>query len=128
MSEIPSRSPGPAVRPGRRRFGLLARLILTLVSTVSTLLLLETIARVYAQVTLNKRGIDFDPELGWHALPNVRKKSSEWGQTRPASTNSQGWRDAQRSFDRAPGVKRAVVLGDSMVFGYGVDDGERLTE
>jgi hypothetical protein len=93
-----------------------------------SIVFLEGAARVYATVWGQERAIIYDAELGWHMLPHVHKISSFWGVNRPAVTNSHGWRDRERSYDRTPGVRRVVVLGDSMVFGLGVDDGERTTE
>lgn len=70
----------------------------------------------------------YDPELGWRPLPHIHKMGALWGQKRPAVMNSQGWRDAERSYEKPAGTRRIVVVGDSMVFGVGVDDGERFTE
>jgi hypothetical protein len=42
-------------------------------------------------------------------------------------TNSMGLRGPERSFARAAGVTRVVVLGDSFVAGYGVDERDLLT-
>ena len=61
-------------------------------------------------------------------LPNVRKIGQVWGVVRPARSNSKGWRDAERSYSRPEGKRRAVALGNSFTFGVGVDDGERYTD
>jgi hypothetical protein len=41
-------------------------------------------------------------------------------------TNSQGFRDKEWSDEPAPGVQRVAVVGDSVVFGYGIPDEEGL--
>src|SRR5580704_8812425 len=89
------------------------RIIVTLLSTLFTLVVGEAGARVYATLTSQQRGIDFDPELGWRPLPNIRKVGRMWGDARPARTNSRGWRDPEHSFEKPLGVQRIVVLGDS---------------
>jgi len=45
-----------------------------------------------------------------------------------ARTNALGWRDKPRDIARTPGRQRAILLGDSYVFGVGVDDGLRVSE
>lgn len=107
---------------------LLVRSTLLVGSIALTLLVLEGAARVYASLTHQQRGMAFDPELGWRPIPNVRKLGGVWGATRPASTNSHGWRDAERTFEKSAGMRRAVVIGDSFTFGIDVDDGERFTD
>jgi lysophospholipase L1-like esterase len=97
-------------------------------SLVVTLLALEVAARVYAGLTSSERGMAFDPELGWRPLPNVKKVGGLWGVSRPASTNSHGWRDRERPYEKPAGVRRAVAIGDSFTFGADVDDGERFTD
>jgi lysophospholipase L1-like esterase len=113
---------------GRRSARLLARLVLVGVSTVGTLLALEGGARLYATATNQVRGMTFDPELGWKPRPHVTKFDSVWGATRPARTNSRGWRDGERTYAKPAGTRRAVALGDSFTFGTDADDGERFTD
>src|SRR5215510_379159 len=44
------------------------------------------------------------------------------------SYNRRGFRTGEFSDQPAPGVARIVVCGDSHAFGWGVSDGERLTD
>jgi lysophospholipase L1-like esterase len=113
---------------GRRSARLLARLVLVCLSSVSTLVALEVGARLYAKATATERGMTFDPELGWRPRPFVTKFDSVWGATRPARTNSRGWRDRERTYEKPPGTLRAIALGDSYTFGTDADDGERFTD
>src|SRR5262249_24805283 len=110
------------------RMGKLSRIVIPILSSLLMLLLLEGIARFYVTVARQPRGVRFDPEFGWRLLPNVRKTGWFWGQRRPAVTNGRGWRDAEHAYDKPPGVRRAVVVGDSVTFGILVDDGERFTD
>ena len=115
-------------RKGRRNSGVLKRLALMGMSTLISLLVLEVGARVFASMTHQERGMTFDSDLGWRPLPNVEKIGTVWGVVRPATTNSHGWRDRERTFEKPTGMLRAVAIGDSFTFGVGVDDGERFTD
>lgn len=104
------------------------RIALVLTASIVSVLALEVVARVYARASGRQRGIGLDERLGWRPLPDVEKRGALWGAKNPARTNSMGWRDVQRDFAKKPGTKRALILGDSYVFGVGVDDGERVSE
>lgn len=95
---------------------------------VVVLLALEAGLRIFSKLTHRERGIVFDPDLGWRMLPNLVKQGPQWSGKVPATTNAAGWRDAEFARERTPGVRRIVALGDSFVFGVGVDYGERFTE
>ena len=101
---------------------------LVVLSTAASLLVLEGATRVYAGLTNQERGMTFDAELGWRPLPRVTKAGAIWGVSRPATTNSLGWRDREHRYEKPPGVRRAVAIGDSFTFGMDVDDGERFTD
>lgn len=107
-----------------------ARRRIALIAAASALLVLalEATARIWAGATGRERGLALDPLLGWRPLPDVEKRGALWGEHLPARTNSLGWRDEERVLDRRPGARRALLLGDSFVFGVGVDDGLRVSE
>jgi hypothetical protein len=66
----------------------------------------------------------FDSKLGWRNIPN-------WSSTtfnRSLRINSKGLRDREYDFAKPTGVKRALVLGDSFTWGYGVSNDEIYTE
>jgi lysophospholipase L1-like esterase len=104
------------------------RAALAAAATAVTLGIAEAGARIYAGLTDQNRGMAFDAELGWRPLPNVRKVGGVWGVTRPATTNSLGWRDHEHSTTKNSGERRIVAIGDSFTFGVDVDDGERVTD
>lgn len=83
--------------------------------------------RLLAKLTLRGRAVVHDSEIGWRYLPNVRKVGRYWSHRVPARTNARGWGD-DASFERTPGVRRIVALGDSFTFGVMVDHGERFSE
>lgn len=47
--------------------------------------------------------------------------------SREVQLNSWGFRERELTFDKAPGVYRIAVIGDSVTFGYGMPDRERFT-
>jgi hypothetical protein len=99
-----------------------------LLSIVAIVALLEGGARLAAHWTERERGLRLDLELGWRPIPNVAKRGAYWGHARVARTNALGWRDVPREIAKTPGKTRALVIGDSFVFGTGVDDGERASD
>ena len=106
----------------------LLRLIVPVVSVVLTLLLAEGAARVAARMIGKERLIVFDRRLGWKLAPGVRKWQQE-DELYFISVNSHGLRDDETAFERRPGERRMLVLGDSFAFGYGgVDAEERFSE
>lgn len=70
----------------------------------------------------------FDKELGWGYKPNSYgfKKSSDYEVS--YSINSHGIRDKEISFEKPFGQFRVLCLGESTVFGQGVNYGKRFTE
>jgi len=68
------------------------------------------------------RSVHVDPNLGWLPIPGLR-------QEKPGeSTNSRGLRGSQEyAYERASGVARILVLGDSFTYGFGVRDEETFS-
>jgi len=102
--------------------------VLLAVQLLVTALVLEAGLRIYAGWSGRVRGAGYHEVYGWKLMPNVRKQGGHWGDTAPASTNSHGWRDVERNYEKSDGTYRVVALGDSFTFGWGVDDGNRFTE
>ena len=88
----------------------------------------EVALRLGARATHQVRGAVYDARLGWRLLPKITKVDPQWSASLPATTNSDGWRDAEFAAEPTPGKTRVVALGDSFTFGYGVDYGDRFTE
>lgn len=70
----------------------------------------------------------YDQVLGWLGQPNVAETFSGWEFTTHVRLNSLGFRDAQELSADSPGFYRAVVFGDSITWGYGVEEEERFTD
>ena len=75
-----------------------------------------------------------DPELGWRNRPGAHARI--FGSLPEAdgflldyevSINSQGFRDPERRLEKRPGLRRVVLVGDSVSWGWGVDNHERFS-
>jgi tetratricopeptide (TPR) repeat protein len=62
-----------------------------------------------------------NPIMGFELKPNYRNDNPDFIQGYP-STNSHGQRDVERSLEKPPGVRRILLLGDSVVEGIGIRD------
>jgi lysophospholipase L1-like esterase len=116
---------------GRPANGLAFKFLLALVLFSSALVILMTGMFCWATLSLAQARVTqpfgfvapattFDPELGWAPQPNYHAVESHWG---PVSTNPQGF----RSPGLIPGRPAIVLVGDSVVWGFGVGDGETLS-
>jgi lysophospholipase L1-like esterase len=112
----------------KRKRSLGKRLLFAAILILLSLAGLEIAIRVVAHVTLRGRGVQYDSELGWRMLPEIRKVGTHWSDDEPAWTNAEGFRDEAHAFEPPPGVRRIVALGDSFTAGETVDFGERFTE
>ena len=66
----------------------------------------------------------YDARLGWKNIPNW--KWTSWGEK--LTINSHGLRDQEHTYQKPPGARRILVLGDSYAWGYGVADDALFTE
>lgn len=93
-----------------------------------TLLVTEGVARIAAKAAGRDRMIVYDERLGWRMRPGV-EKIQEQEQPYRVEINSHGLRDDELGYERTPGKRRALVLGDSFAFGFGgVAASERFSE
>ena len=110
------------------------RLSLGLLTAAGLLLMAEAAVSVLARRTLlaweapvpvTKTGAPYlpgNPYLLWEMVPGTR---TEMGAT--VTVNSLGFRGAEVLETKPSGVKRVVVLGDSTVYGHGVEDDETFS-
>ena len=106
---------------------LAAKLALGLASVLAALIFLELVLSALFEPVLRvwqvQELFQLDDELIYSLRPNRERVAVNEEFTEHASTNSVGLRDdpirARAEFD-----ERIVVLGDSMIFGHGVDDNE----
>lgn len=132
---MPPQNASPMPRLRRARWGV------AFVSLALTLLALEVAARAWLGGDFHAgelRGnhwpivAQFDAELGWANRPGVRgyvvSRAASVDFDYRARINSLGMRDPERSVDKPPGVRRIALLGDSVSWGWGVDDGARFSD
>ncbi len=105
-------------------------------STAASLLAAEAAARFLRPGLVLHYGLQHvpvirhDPELGWSHIPGARGRFSTPEFSHMVSINDMGFRDRDRpgpSEVQDPDAFRVAVLGDSMVWGHGVEDEEVFT-
>jgi hypothetical protein len=111
---------------------LLARGALVISSLLIVLLGVEAALRLFGTEIPSSHPLGafhrFDPEIGWTGAPGVdRAFQLHFGErTLPGTArvrqNRLGLRGAEIPLERSPGKRRIVVLGDSFLWGWGVDD------
>jgi hypothetical protein len=104
------------------------RLAVAAASITFALLASELLLRSASWLAGKTRTLTADADLGWRMLPGVHKWGDGWSAARAGTTNSLGWRDDEFAVARVDGRRRLLAIGDSFVFGFGVDQGERFTE
>jgi lysophospholipase L1-like esterase len=68
-----------------------------------------------------------DELLGWSHIPNSSGRFDSFGFESVVRINSRGFRDVERFYERHGSKFRIVVLGDSMVWGWGVQQDQIFT-
>ncbi|MEJ2717335.1 MAG: GDSL-type esterase/lipase family protein, partial [Deltaproteobacteria bacterium] len=69
----------------------------------------------------------YDPVLGWSHRPGKEGRFETLGFSTRVKINRRGLRDIEHDYRKAKGTMRILVLGDSFVWGYGVEIDEALT-
>ena len=67
-----------------------------------------------------------NPILSFELKANYRHDDPDFIQSY-ARTNAHGQRDRERSLEKPPGVRRVLLLGDSVVEGYGLREEETMS-
>jgi tetratricopeptide (TPR) repeat protein len=108
---------------------LLAKITLAIGATVVALLIGEVAVRVIGLapavlpiVVADDESVYMrseNPILGFELKPDYRNEHANLSKSFP-STNSHGQRDHERTIQKPPGVRRILLLGDSVVEGQGI--------
>jgi lysophospholipase L1-like esterase len=69
-----------------------------------------------------------EPQRGWANRPHLRAELIGKHEPYHVAHDSRGYRQVERSDERAGDVVRVLVLGDSIVYGWGVEAHERFTD
>lgn len=108
-----------------------ARIVMTGSGILLALLVGEVIVRVFGlgDVYLTRGGLHCsDPDAGWKCQPDLDSRYVLPGSFDVrVRCNSRGLRDDEIPFSKPSGVRRIVVLGDSFMWGFGVENEETLS-
>ncbi len=110
----------------------LTRIMLVISGLIAGIVLAEILlAFFYPQKVLDIRNYDpfygrFDPEIGWVNEENARGflKPNAEEPGGHVEINGKGLRGREFPYERVPGKKRLLMLGDSNTFGYGLEENE----
>ena len=110
-----------------------ANVVLVIVSVVIAVIAGELVARAFFPSWAPRTGRltkfwQYDADLGWAHRPNQEGTFTSFGFDTFVRINSHGFRGPERNFERAPNQQRVVVLGDSFVWGFGVQEDEMFTQ
>ncbi|MCP3915631.1 MAG: hypothetical protein GY711_08760 [bacterium] len=119
----------------RMRFGNPAKLVIAIVCAALTIALLEVGATLRLGTSFVRgRHVEegwiavarFDPSLGWSNRPHASERLAWSSMDYQVEVNATGFRDIERAEQKPDGVRRVVLLGDSVAWGWGVDADERF--
>ena len=118
----------PREKPAKNAGIALAALALGLALAEAGLRLFfpQPLAERYGSPAAGGPLVAIDPELGWTLRENVSGLASDEPWQADLATNALGFRDVDHG-EKAAGVTRVAVLGDSFVFGSGVKQDEPVT-
>ena len=109
----------------------MGRVALALASLVVALALGEGLVRLAGagDVTLSRGALhSYQPEVGWICLPGLDARYVLPGNFDVRVVcNAHGQRSPELPLARTPGRTRIAVLGDSFMWGFGVENGEMLS-
>jgi lysophospholipase L1-like esterase len=69
----------------------------------------------------------YDPLLGWAHVPGIEGVFASHGFETDVKINAAGFRGKNVDLERRTAKKRVLVLGDSLVWGFGVNGGDTVT-
>ena len=111
---------------------ILANLALGFLGLCLGLALAEGLVRVFyphaGDLVISGRPFVIDDELGWKLAPSKTTKHHTRYFDARYTTNSFGFRDKPRSTVKSDGAYRILLYGDSLIFGWGLNEGERFSD
>lgn len=113
----------------KRTFLIIASMLL---GTAIALFAVEGVSRAFFPAWAPRTGrlADFwrhDPVYGWSHRAGHTGKFSSHGFDTSVRINTHGFRGPERGYEKPVGTRRVVVLGDSYVWGFGVEEAEIFT-
>lgn len=110
------------------------RFVKNLVAATVTSVVILFLAEVTTRLVYHPENLDtiirYDPTLGWSLIPNARCRSVDYQRHLDyiIRVNSLGMRERHITLGKPPGKRRVLLIGDSVTFGTGVDDGWRFSD
>lgn len=107
---------------------MLPNLLLASASLLVACLVCEGLARLYAHRLEGGPGTTgyplarYDPDLGWSKPPGAAATIQRPEYRVRLQINAHGLRGPDRPYDKPPGVRRVLLLGDSITEGYSVEE------
>ena len=113
-----------------RRFGI--PLLLVIFSLLFSLIVLEGAVRVFLPHWAPRTGQitnfwNFDSRYGWAHIPGTSGRFDSYGFNTTIRINANGFRGHEVPYARMDERRRVLVLGDSFVWGFGVNEHEMFT-
>jgi hypothetical protein len=115
-----------------RKESWVLKVLLVGISIIFTLGVLEIGLRIinfpHIQTAQNTLFTEYDPTLGWKNTPGADGYLTSSEYDVHLQYNSRGMRGPVFPYDKPQGTYRVVVLGDSFIDGYSVNQQDRVTE
>ena len=107
-------------------------LLLVLFSLLLSLIIAEGAVRIFLPHWAPRTGEltkfwKFDPHYGWAHIPNTSGRFDSHGFKTTVRINAKGFRGPEVPYARTDQQRRVLVLGDSFVWGFGVNEHEMFT-
>ena len=123
--------PAPTTKaPRKRKRRLRVRILALVISLLLSLLVAEVAARIFdlGGTTLTRGSLhQHDPDAGWICAANLDARFERPGSfSVRVRCNSRGLRGPEHTVEKPAGIRRIVVLGDSAMWGQGVENDEVL--
>jgi len=119
-----SRTAVSAQRNRKRAFFFSA--IALFLGTSVSLLIAEFAVRLFDPQTLSSDIVEWDADVDYRLRPNARGRGVSPEFSTEVRVNSLGFRGPEISPVKKPGVRRVLCLGDSFMFGAGLNENETL--
>src|SRR5690242_15673527 len=110
----------------KKLHSIIFSLLLLFFGLVAGLVLCEFAVRMLAPQALTSDVVMADPDVDYRLRPNTQGHMSSPEYSADIRINSLGFRGAEISPAKKPGVARVLFLGDSFTFGHGLGETETL--
>jgi hypothetical protein len=113
---------------GQGALRALTNFVVFLISTAIFFLAAEVAVRVFLPQRVESPSNFFmrDPVFGWRCKPDIDIRFESPDFNTRITTNNRGFRDIAHDYDKKAGTYRIVGIGDSFLFGWGVEKEETV--